>query len=97
MQQEIPGFKIFMCYQVPFGCMINKDNFDQYPLMECGTWISEDNHWMIQDNSGIEQMFELIPNTQKAMTHFFNHTSHIEGTLEYIFKFINQWKIYIKQ
>lgn len=47
-QQDIPGFKILMIRQVLSGQILNAENADTYPLVECGTWISDTGNWMIQ-------------------------------------------------
>ena len=92
MQQEIPEFDILYIYNVPAGCVLNKNTADQYELIECGTWISKDRHWLIQYKDTKEKTFELIPNSAEATSWFFNHASRVGGTLDQIFKFIVEWK-----
>ena len=61
-QQEIPGFKILMIRQVPMGSVLNAETADSYPLVECGTWISDNGHWMIQPTEKINICWQVTIN-----------------------------------
>jgi hypothetical protein len=90
-QKAIEGYKILMIRNVPPGAVLNKDTAKEYPLIECGTWISEDNNWMIQqsfDGKG----YMLVPIDSHASQYFFNRTGEVVGTIEDINKFITEYK-----
>lgn len=102
MQPQLEGWRILYCYAVPPGGVINKDNFDQYPLIECGTWISDNGHWMLQskpidiaDGCIETYTFDLIPNTCQAMRAFFNKYSHLSGSLSTITQIKSELDVYI--
>jgi|SRR5271155_1640416 len=92
MQQEIPGFKIFMIYRVPSGHVLNRETCKQYSLIECGSWVSDDGAWLIQNSPEKEGIFELLPLNEKAITWFFNKTHLVEGNISDILKFLIEWK-----
>lgn len=97
MQKELEGWKILMCYAVPPGCVINKDNFNQYSLIECGTYISEDKNWVLQVSWQCTNgnFYQLLPNTQEAMHAFFSWYSDIRGSIEYINQIKEKLDVYI--
>ncbi len=80
-QQAIPGFKILMFRNVPPGSVLSSKTADLYALIESGSWISNDENYMIQiEPDGQYKLFPLRQNMHQM--HFYELYSEVKGTLE---------------
>lgn len=89
-QEKLEGFKILQIRKVPPGAVLNASTAENYPLIDCGSWVSDDGMWMIQRSfSGNE--LELIPLMTESWTYLFGRTFQVVGTFENIQNFINEF------
>ena len=57
---KIQGFNKLLIRDIPLGIVFNKDNYEQFPLVECDTWISEDKNWQLDINP-ITNNYRITP------------------------------------
>ena len=97
-QKQLPGFDILYIRNVPPGAVLNKENADLYPLIECGTWLYQNRHWMIQihqeETPNIQATYKLLPHTQEAEGRFYNRYHFVTGTYDEILKIIKSFYPY---